>query len=353
MEVVRESGLVNLTEKFDLLLTYLSERGEGTWQELKEAWTWISGQHDDPSNRAWMIARDLEALGHIEVAWDYGLRWCAAPPLLTMVPRSGGRAFVTGARTRYFTGRLNSAAEELDLWVDSCMSQRGPTSIYLACSSNLAAEKFAEILGVGYTYQVAEQIAGILPPLDSYSRLAEERDLPGGLEVELFDTRSLSWDSTDTRAVPGLYRCRTYEGVIHGLLDPTNRWSRVIKEVGIYEVLRWEGRTVIAYSDGDEKLTVGAGARLPALHARAATLCCGQLPLYRPARDTQSHSEQARERFRRAQAGVRGTGVKTPSRSTPVSPAPTPGTLIYSNVTRPIAESIALSLCQKLEDDLL
>ena len=85
----------------DLLLTYLSEKGEGAWQELKDAWGWILGPSDDPAAKAWIAARDLAALGHIEVAWEEGT-WCASPPLVTMIPRSGGRVFVTGARTRYF-----------------------------------------------------------------------------------------------------------------------------------------------------------------------------------------------------------------------------------------------------------
>ena len=79
----RGSGV---SERYDRLLEFLSEKGSGEWKELKEAFDWIWGPTDDPAERAWIAARDLAALGHIEVAWGERIRWCAAPPLLTMLP---------------------------------------------------------------------------------------------------------------------------------------------------------------------------------------------------------------------------------------------------------------------------
>jgi hypothetical protein len=342
--------MTNAENRYDLLLTYLSEKGSGSWQELKSGWQWICDNADDPSGRAWVVARDLEALGHIEVAWNQGLVWCAAPPLLTMIPRSGGRVFVTGARTRHFLVRLREVAEAKDIWIDECGLQHGPTSNYLACSSHLEAEAIALDLEVGYTYQVAEQIAGLLPPLDSYSRLAEESELPRGLELELFDTERLAWRETNQREEPGLYRCRTYEGHLHGLLGATGRWSRVIKEVGIYEVLRWEKKSVLTYSEDDETLTLPAEASLPALHARAATLCCGRLPKYTRPRADGRRVEPPPRRFARQQP-VRDRGLGTLRARPAAGSSPGRGTLTYSNVPLAIAERIAGSLSQVLEGD--
>jgi hypothetical protein len=333
--------------QYDFLLAFLSEKGEGSWQELKDTWAWIVGPADDPSGRAWIIARDLEALGHIEVAWNRGLRWCAAPPLLTMIPRSGGRVFVTGARTRHLVDQLQQAAELRDLWIDECALQRGPTSIYVACQSHLDAEALAADLGVGYTYQVAEQISGLLPPLATYSRLSDERELPRGLELEVFDTHQLEWKETDRRDTPGLYRCRTYEGHLHGLLGATGKWQRTIKEIGVYEVLRWEERSVLVYSEEGETLTVPAEASLPALHGRAATLCSGRLPKYAQSKVQQTRAQQARMRSAQAPRTRRGSAARRPQLPTKVPTGR--GTLTYANVPLAIAEKIASSLSQTLE----
>jgi hypothetical protein len=332
---------------YDLLLTFLSEKGGGSWQELKEAWQWICAAGDDPSGRAWIVARDLEALGHVEVAWDHRLQWCAAPSLVTMIPRSGGRVFVTGARTRHFMARLREAAEARDIWIDEYGFQRGPTSVHLACSSHLEAEALAADLGVGYTYQVAEQIAGLLPPLDAYSRLRDERELPRGLELERFDTQRLQWIETDQREHPGLYRCRTYEGHLHGLHGPMGRWSRVVKEIGIYEVLRWEEKQVLTFSEEDETLTMPAEASLPALHARAATLCSGRLPKYGRPPSTQPRMQSAGIRFGPTRHSRRTLDTGRPPLV--AGPGTGRGTLTYCNIPLAIAERIARSLSQALE----
>jgi hypothetical protein len=264
-----------------------------------------------------------------------------------MIPRSGGRAFVTGARTRHFLASLRDAAEARGVWIDECGLQHGPTSHYLACSSSSDVEELAAEVGASYTYQVAEQIAGLLPPLDSYSRLTDERELPRGLELEMFDTDTLTWLETEQRQRPGLYRCRTYEGHLHGLLDPLSHWHRVIKEVGVYEVLRWEAKPVLVYNDADEELQVPADAALPALHARAATLCSGRLPRYsRPPNARTSapaRSRSSRSTLHRLPSRGAGKGRLAYAASDRL------GTLKYPNVPRAIAEKVAASLAQELE----
>jgi hypothetical protein len=258
-----------------------------------------------------------------------------------MIPRSGGRVFVTGARTRHFIARLYKAAKARDLWIDESGLQRGPTSIYVACQSHLDAEALAADLGVGYTYQAAEQIAGLLPPLAAYSRLSDPRELPRGLELERFDTGSLEWTETDRRDEAGLYRCRTYEGHLYALLDAMGHWHRTIKEIAAYEVLRWESRPVLTYAEEAETLTVPAEVSLPALHGRAATLCSGRLPKYTAPRAQQTGSRHGRERLAGQQRRRRGSAARRPPAGR--------GTLTYANIPLAIAERIASSLSQTLE----
>jgi hypothetical protein len=273
----------------DRLLAYLSEKGSGTWPELKEAWEWIAESTDDPGGRAWIAARDLASLGHIEITWGDDGGWCAAPVVVTMIPRSGGRALVTGARTRFLyskgdgeesgSGRLTEAAEHLDLWVDECEADNGPLTLFVACKSDMDARRLAEELGVAYTYEVAEQLAALLPPLASYARLWPEGELPRGLDAEWFDPDSLSWESTEAVSEYGLYRCRTYQGHVSAL-KAVSGWRRVNRELGVFEVLRWEEKPVLAYDEQGFQLSLPAQTPLPALHARSATLCSGRLPRF-------------------------------------------------------------------------
>lgn len=275
--------------RHDILLTYVSEAGSGSWSELKDAWAWLTGPSDDPSDKAWIAARDLAALAHIEVSWEGDPAWCAAPPILTLLPRSGGRALLTGARTRhlYFSaangndasGALKDAVDELDLWIDTVPASDGPTTLLIACEDERDARRLADLLAIPYTYEVAEQLAGLLPPLAAYTRLWPAADLPRGFDAERFDPDRLAWSETEETAVPGLYRARTYQGHIYAI-NAVGGWRRAARELAVYEVLRWDGHQVLRYDENRFELTVPVHAALPVLHARAATLCSGRLPRY-------------------------------------------------------------------------
>jgi hypothetical protein len=306
--------------RFDRLLTYLSELGQGDWDELREAWRWIAGDSDDPADKAWIAAQDLSSLGHVEVAWGDEVTWCAAPPVLTMIPRSGGRALLTGGRTRALydplheggpTGRLVEAVDELNLVIDEWPAPKGPTTVMVACESALDAQNLASALGIEYTFSVADQLAGVLPRLESYERFWEVGELPRGFDAERFDPQHIRWQPTEDAQPLGLYRCRTWQRHVHALHGPVG-WFRVPRELAVYEVLRWSEHTVIGYDSTSMELKVPVGARLPVLHNRTATLCSGRLARF-----------------------VREDGK---------------GLLIYDNVSRVIADLIALSLGQRLEN---
>ncbi len=304
-----------MTEKHDLLLRFLSEKGSGTWRDLKQAFDWIWGTTDNPAEKAWIAARDLAALGHLEIAWDQDAVWSVAPPLLTMLPRSGGRAFVTGARTGVLDRRLEEVAAKRGLWIDRCGRQFGPQTLLLASSSHLDAEDFAAEAGIGYTYAVADQIAALLPDLPRYMEgFPPGHELPAGFDAEWFEPATQQWQEVTETAERGLYRTRTFDGQVFALLDATSQWRRPVKECGIYEVLRWEGLSVLRYSRSRGELQVAAGVPLPALHARAACLCSGRLP---------------RIQYRRGQSPL----------------------LIYDNIPAAVATRIAGSLNQDLGED--
>jgi hypothetical protein len=308
----------------DLFLTFLSEKGHGTWNDFKSAWSWLQDGSEGSVEKAWITAQQLSALGHIEVAWDQDRDWTVAPPILTMIPRSGGRALLTGARTRHLCevgvegagltarGALEDAAETLDLWVDIWTQTTGPSTIMLCCKSHDDAKLLASKLGIEYDYSASLRLSTILPQLSSFVSLWRPGGLLSGLAIERFDTSSLRWEEAETPSAFGLYRCKTHADTLHAINSPTG-WFRVPLEAGIYEVLRWDGEAVLRFNDLQHSLMVKAGAFLPPLHDRAATLCTGRLPFV--ARDG----------------------------STPW--------LVYENVDLEIAERIAESLSQDLIRD--
>jgi hypothetical protein len=314
----------------DLLLEWASEKGAGEWQEMREAWDFIARENRrpgaDPAERAWVAAAALSALAHIEIAWDSYDRWAAAPPVLTMLPHSGARALLTGARTRALywpagdpagapSGLLHEMAERLDLWVDPISRHDAPTAVLVACNDPDDAEELAGACGIAFSYSVSDQLSAMLPGLTATQRLWAPGPLPQGFPVEAFNPRALVWSESDEGEAlkePGLYRCKTWKAYVHVLVTATMATFRVPREHAVYEVLRWEGRSVLRYSEAASELWVPSHARLPWMQERAAVLCSGQLP--RPRK----------------------------------GPGDTPGHY-YVNVQPQVAERIAASLCQALQ----
>lgn len=271
--------------QYDRLLRFVSEKGYGSWQEFKDAFDFVFASSDDPAHKAWIRARDLSALGHLKIRWGENANWCATPPLLTMLPRSGGRGFITGARTRHFEERLRELIDERELYLhDDLAPHKGPTTILVAFNNHQEAQDLALGLGIEYTYSVAEELAALLSPLSSLVELCEFRDLPMGFENERLDPDSLRWVPSDAVSGPGLYRCRTFQRNEYRLHLGGSSWRDVDPEIGTYEVLRWGGRCVIEYRHEARELAVPARAPLPLLHDRAATLCSGQLARFESSR---------------------------------------------------------------------
>src|SRR5436309_2993325 len=117
---------------FNQLLLYVSEKGSGTWRDFKLACEWLRSREEDPPEAPPIAARILSALGHAEFEWGEEITWCAGPPVITMLPRSGGRALLAGARTRYLLKELDNRAEEHDVWVETCAQAGAPDAIYVA-----------------------------------------------------------------------------------------------------------------------------------------------------------------------------------------------------------------------------
>lgn len=277
---------------YDVLLAYLSERRTGTWEAFKDAVDWLNGVETRNREVAWIAARRLEDLGHIEVNWEGGKSWAICPTVITLVSRSGGRALVTGSRPADFydvgssSGILEDAAEELGLFVECVPQLRAPTTLLVQLDNFDQADELAGHLGARCTFNVSEDIASQLPRLVDYLDVGTRRELPIGFEAEKFDPKSLAFEIVDETESTGLYRTRTYGDVIHALndvkssnaTDETVHWNRLPREYAVYEIFRWEGQRVLCFDYKKMSLWVPKDAGLPTLHSRCATLCSGRLP---------------------------------------------------------------------------
>lgn len=288
----------------DWILQWVSEKGSGTLAEFKDAWDWIQGLSDDEwhrdgANKAWIEVADLAALGHLEISWEGKKEWAVAPPVLTMLPNSGCRALLAGARNLSLidpgtiqagTGDslFNSVIADgsLDVFAD-CLPQyrgsgKGPSVIVVAADSDETIRELAEECGIGFSYSVCDELSSMFPSLTRYVELWSSRPMPLGHSIEVFDVDRVRWiPCSETQEFqPGLYAVKLSWDVVHILQISPERSFHATREHAVYERLRWEDHNVLDYSTKDHELWVPTQAPLPPLQARAATLASGMLPRY-------------------------------------------------------------------------
>jgi hypothetical protein len=305
--------MVEEETRFDLLLTWLSERGSGSWQQLREAYDWLfQAERREPWQTAGFCARILSTLGHIEIDWHAG-RWAAAPPVLTLLPSAGAHALLTGARTRRLGALLAIEAQEDRPGVmplPLVPQDIAPSACIVAVEDERAATALADRLGVLYSHSVSEELSRILPGLDSYMLKREAHPPRRGYGIERFEPESLIWQDVERDDLPGLYRYDTPIRAEHRLRAADGGVYAPERAVGIWSALSHWGKNRIKFDPKsvNGELIVPLQAPLPTLHARTAALCTGFAPQKRGS------------------------------------------VLVYPNVPREVAKRIARSLDQTLTD---
>jgi hypothetical protein len=274
---------MNRSDGHDLLLEWMSERGSGSWQHFRDAHAWIGSQAErEPWETASFTARQMSALGHVEVDWSAS-RWSAAPPVLTILPSAGAHALLTGGRTRALCDRLRKQLDgREDVYGLPAIEQAfSPSALLIASEDERAAQGLAEDLGVDFSHSVSSQLIKILPPLDSYLGLARSTPAPTGYGVQALDSTELTWLDVEDDVEPGLYRYQAPAGFSFRFLDDGGRAFAVDLAIGIYTELARSGecrRLKWFRGSLNGELEVPLRAPLPTLHARAATLCSGLSP---------------------------------------------------------------------------
>ncbi len=271
---------------YNLLLEWMSERGEGTWHHFRDAHAWLltrSGLEgeDVPAART---LEHLARLGHVESARAES-RWAVSPPVVTVVPGASVHAVIVGARTRLLQAALRErieSSQHLDLIERP--QREGPDAIYISCNDERELAKLAANVGGHYEYSVSERISQLLPALEDLLSAAAAPPPTSGYGTSLWQPDTNRFRAIERTDRPGLYRYEAYGTPQFRYTSDGQQYSDVDFSTGRYAELRRMGRSVLVYLREaiNGLLVVPARADLPALHARSAILCSGLLPEFDP-----------------------------------------------------------------------
>jgi hypothetical protein len=260
---------------YDQLLEWMSERGGGDWKLLRDAHDWAV-----PEGERWLVhtaARQLSALGHIEVDWE-SFMWSAVPPAITLLPSAGGYGLLVGGRTQRLREMLIDELDDPDTYCMLADQPRAPSAIYIDADNEQDLVELAEQLEIPFTHSVVEQLAYALPSLDAMIADASAVPVHSKYGLERYDLDGDRWILCDADREPGFYRYERPGPRLLRFIDGAGEAWKVDFALGCYvEAKRVERRDLIAWQpDGPTgTLHVPLRAPLPTLHARAATLCSG------------------------------------------------------------------------------
>lgn len=284
------------TAFFGRLLDWCSERGEGSLRSFEDAHNWLKGDPIAKGVDDWgLSAYKLQVLGHIELVWGGEGRWAVAPPVISVLDRSGGNALLVGARPRWLMERLaqlpddsNPVLQELAqrVMLDEPRDQPGkdgPPALFVTARSDDDIRTLCLAMGIHFEHRLASRLRDALPTIDSYIDMGWGAPPPPGFAPRRFDLRAPKrWREVDDDTEPGAYEFTRYGPPRYFFIGGSGR-AEVEKWIAVYAELRRIGRDVLFYRHGDRTLLVPARLPLPLLYARCAVLRSGLLPTYRPA----------------------------------------------------------------------
>ncbi len=271
--------------RFEHLLHWLSARGEGTWDALKQAGETLGVFNDRQGARS--ALRRLSLLGHIDLS-DDGSRWSISPASLVRFPDGPESGFLAGQRTGPLLRNVG------ELWPVNETRQTlypGPPRIDLESVTPQGAEDVAT-LGVSDAGATSTRLTHLLPDLDEWKdSLQPVLNLStGGYDIEKwhggdFQTCDTVYDRDGVYyGEPGMYRLslngnRSGRSLTLFFDKQAQRWLRGDWYGLRFLALEARGNGVEAVHDSSAgELLIPASQRWPLLYERALTLASGLLP---------------------------------------------------------------------------
>ncbi len=279
----------------DLILLWLSAKGQGSWSQFREAVEELYTQQqntpldpDDEGSRSssayelplyQQVRFALQRLAHVEFYSDAAQnRWRVVPPTVAFVSDSSDSGFLCGARSPALLERFNHAT---DLEVLVSQFEGNPERIIVRGASHDVVVARATALGLKVQKQAPLALLSALPCARDSSawHRSSMPDTPGWL-VHRFSASQRSWlevsQTHASTAYTGLFRFVMKYQRFYYLRWRGSSYS-VPVQIGKYAIAPNRSR-ILAYDAERRTLSVPVSFRPPLLIERALVLCSGRLP---------------------------------------------------------------------------
>ena len=255
----------------DLLLTWMTHLGEGSWMSFRKAAEETASGDRDPLELSRALRVRFSDLCFTDFFVDGTQRWRMQPPMLGGLAAHGDTAALYGSRTSALVEALRVAAEANGARLEEEIFRDCPTTFRVTGERRVIAA-IASRIEVVYEPDNGKRVAESIPPIPFVLENAAQEPAPLNWKARCFDFGTRAWvdvlspnaacEFTPIYGQPQYYVRRRSGNLL-----------RMPKRESVYAAAMLKGVRLIDYDPDSLKLSVPLFAPMPALYARAACLC--------------------------------------------------------------------------------
>lgn len=262
--------------RWDMLLYWMSNVGEGSWDRFRHVVAELAGQDGDLSQLRRSLRVRLSDFGHANFFIGDSSRWETLPPLAAGLVGQGNTALLVGARTPQLLADLEGAAVRHGVEILSAGSPDSPAIVRLT-GAPAAMSACAMEARIDYADDYAWRLAGKLVPIPSLldrPRLHTD-SAPINWAPRSFNLQSREW----TEGVLPNAACEFTPRYGRPRYFVSNRRRRLLEITGrrdaVYVAAHTQGIVLATYDSATRTFVVPLSAPLPEAYARVACLSSG------------------------------------------------------------------------------
>lgn len=255
----------------DLLLTWMTHVGEGSWLSFRKAVEELADSDRDSLDLCRSLRIGLSDLGYADFFIDGSQQWRMLPPVLGGLTGRENVAALYGSRTPVLIEELRRATGALGGSFETEVFQDCPASFRVIGERQVIAV-IAGRIGVAYRPDSAMRIAEGIRPIGYLLETAVAEATPLNWKARSFDIEKCAWvdgllPNAACEFTPSYGHSKYY---VH---RKSGKLLRMPKRESLYAAAMLKGVRLIDYKPDAMKLSVPLFAPMPELYARAACLC--------------------------------------------------------------------------------
>jgi hypothetical protein len=268
---------VAVAGRWNMLLYWMSDLGEGSWDRFRNVVAELGGDDQDLSQLRRTLRVRLSDFGHVNFFVGDSSRWQTLPPLAAGLVGVRDAALLVGARTPKLVRDIKAATTGHGVEVVEEAFGDSPDLLRLTGPSD-ALNACAAVAGIPYAGGYAQRLAGALDPIPVLlARPRRDTDsAPINWVPRSFNLPSLEWVDG---ALPNA-ACEFRPRYGRSRYFVSNRRRRLLEVAGrreaVYAAAYTQGVSLAEYAPATRTLSVPLSAPLPEAYARAACLCSGR-----------------------------------------------------------------------------